>query len=124
MNTAQAIAKMIETAAPVTKAYWNDIAADACLLAYAPDTSTYLWSPVECGSRIILLQRGDAPNARAAELFDAMRPHVTQWYYICVDMGDFAPVSYEDAEMSAQAASQRAYNARDAGEEYVSEIHL
>ena len=73
MTCAELIAKMLETAAPVTRHYWTDLFHDADLIAKAADGDVFLWAPVECGSRIITLWRGDRPNKLAASLNQAMR---------------------------------------------------
>jgi hypothetical protein len=125
MNAAQILTAMLDAAAPVVKSYWTDIRHDARLISEAPATSAFLWAPYEMGTRIVMLQHGDMPNAMAAELFAAMdRPSTPQWYYVCVGMGDFAPVSREDAQTSALGATQRATDAKAAGEAFLSQINL
>lgn len=125
MTQAQLIAAMLAAAAPVTKHYWTDLGHDAKLLADAEPGDSFLWAPYESGSRIIVLHRGDKPNKRANEIFDAMQSQDgdhAQWHRIVVRPGDggvILPLCSEDARADAKGASNAAQTTP-----FVSELHM
>jgi hypothetical protein len=131
MKTAQVIAQMLEIAHPIVKAYHGDLRHDARLIADAAPDAAFLWAPVANGSRIIVLRRGDKPNVRAAEIFDAMTGHgrqgeVEHWYLIRlwadVDMGEIERCEDCDAQKLARDVTQRAAQRSDA--ERISELNM
>ena len=86
MTQAQLIAAMLEAARPIVKAFHGDLSHDARTIADAAEGDVFAWGPLECGSRLICLWRGDRPNMHAKLLAEAMRQAGApdQWYRIVI----------------------------------------
>jgi hypothetical protein len=124
MTRSQLLVAMFEAAAPVVRSYWTDLRHDARLIDEAEPNSTFLWTPRESGTFIVLLERGLRPNSRAVEIFSAMNAQESglQWHSIRLfpQTCSIVPVLAEDALAMAKVASDRAANSAD----HVSELHI
>ncbi len=101
------IARLRAIAEPVIQSYKTDLDHDERNLADTGPADVWLWTPRQCGTHLILVERDGAPNTRAKGHFDAilsLKPNL-DWYMI---EGRHAHMIHEReaADLVAKAAAR------------------